>query len=166
MEVGGVLSEPRPIDISVLQGSILGPILFLIMINDLPDSSNLTTYLFADDSQGLARGKNLSSLIKLVNTELKKWALWFRANKLKVNTSKTKFIIFHTQGKKINMQNLNILFDDNEPGKEDPSLISTLERVTSYKLLGVYLDEKLTFNQHIDHIKSKLTRAIFCINKI
>ena len=166
VEVGGALSEPRPIDISVLQGSILGPILFLIMINDLPDSSNLTTYLFADDSQGLACGKNLPSLMKSVNIELKKWALWFRANKLKVNMSKTKFIIFHTQGKKINMQNLNILYDDNEPGKDDPSLISTLERVTSYKLVGVYLDEKLTFNQHIDHIKSKLTRSIFCINLI
>ncbi len=71
--------------------------------------------------------------------------------------SNTKFMIFHTQGKKINLQNLKFIFDGNEPGKDNPSLISTLEKVTNYKLLGVYLDEKLTLSHQNYHIKLKLT---------
>ena len=64
-----------------------------LMINDLAGASSLTSFLFADDTSGLAKGKNLHDLILKVNSELKKWATWFRANKLKVNTLKTKYII-------------------------------------------------------------------------
>ena len=100
VEVNGHKSSPESIDMSVIQGSILGPTLFLIYIDDLPSSSLLDTFLFADDTQGLKAGKNLPELIDNVNSELKKWAQWFRSNKMAVNTSKTKFIIFHSKGKK------------------------------------------------------------------
>ena len=73
--LNGELSDPETIDISVLQGTILGPILFLCFINDLPNSSHLLSFLFADDTQGLAFGKNLPDLIAKVNLELRKWAL-------------------------------------------------------------------------------------------
>ena len=176
VEINGNLSDEKNINISVLQGSILGPILFLIMINDLPDASSLISFLFADDTSGLARGKNLNELIQHVNTELKKWATWFRANKLKVNTLKTKYIIFHRKNQKINMHNLEIKFDDNEPNSEiDPEKISILERVHNdhpdpsnryYKLLGILLDENLTFDHHIQKLHSKLARSVYCINKV
>ena len=91
--VNGYKSSPESIDMSVIQGSILGPILFLVYIDDLPSSSLLETFLFADDTQGLKAGKNLPELIDDVNAELKKWAQWFRSNKMAVNTNKTKFII-------------------------------------------------------------------------
>jgi hypothetical protein len=176
VQVNGQLSEALEIDISVLQGSILGPILFLIMINDLPLSSNLNTSMFADDTLGLERGKNLPELITKVNSELKKWAIWFRANKLKVNTYKTKYIIFHTKGKKIETSNLDILYDDNEEGSPfNPQLVSKLERVhnnhpdkssKAYKLLGIELDENLTFDHQTKALQAKLAKSIFCINKV
>ena len=94
-------ADSTDVNISVLQGSILGPILFLVLINDLREVSTvLTSFLFADDTSGLAKGKDLPELIEKINQELKKWSQWFRSNKLKVNTLKTKYIIFHPKGKK------------------------------------------------------------------
>ena len=115
VDVNGCKSKQEDIDMSVIQGSILGPILFLIYIDDLPFSSLLETFIFADDTQGLKAGKNLPELIDEVNIELKKWAQWFRTNKMAVNVNKTKFIIFHTRGKKVDLDGKKIIFDNNDP---------------------------------------------------
>ena len=113
-----------------------------------------------------------------VNTELRKWALWFQANRMAVNTNKTKYIIFRSKGKKFNTESKDIVFDCNIPNTpHDPSLISaisTLERIhnnhpiaesQSYKLLGIYLDENLTFHRNTSYIFSKMSKSIFCINR-
>jgi hypothetical protein len=94
VEVDNCRSEILALNISVIQGSTLGPILFNIFINDLPRATSMHTSLFSDDTQALASNKHLPTLIEHTNTELKKLARWFRANKLAVNTSKTKYIIF------------------------------------------------------------------------
>ena len=85
-------------------------------------------------------------------------------------------MIFHTKGKKINMENKTIIFDDNEPGfPHDPSLASNLERVhsnhqdkdtRSYKLLGILLDENLNFDQQTTALHAKLKKSIFVVNKV
>ena len=93
-DIGGFKSTEKIIDISILQGSILGPILFLCFINDLHLSTNLLTLLFADDTVGLDSDHDLATLIDRVNIEIQKLANWFRANKMAVNVSKTKYIIF------------------------------------------------------------------------
>ncbi len=80
-----------------IQGSILGPILFLCYINDFYSATALFSVLFADDTICLGNGKNLNDLTAFVNAELKKIANWFRSNKMAVNTSKTKFIVFRTR---------------------------------------------------------------------
>jgi len=100
VDINGNLSDLKNLDISVLQGTILGPILFLCYINDLPLSTSLLSFLFADDTSCTDSDKSLPTLINHVNTELQKIAIWFRANKMAVNISKTKFIIFHNKGKK------------------------------------------------------------------
>jgi hypothetical protein len=90
VDINGVFSDPLNIDISVIQGSILGPILFLCYINDFWLASSLLSVLFADDAACLGKGKNLNELITYVHTELNKIANWFRANRMAVNTAKTK----------------------------------------------------------------------------
>ena len=176
VDVNGYKSTQESIDMSVIQGSILGPILFLVYIDDLTTSSLLETFLFADDTQGLMAGQNLPELVDKVNLELKKWAQWFRTNKMSVNTNKTKFLIFHSRGKKINLENKSIVFDNNDPSLPfNPNLVSELEHIhsnhdnpssRSYKLLGILFDEHLSLKYHIDLLKSKLSKALFCIKRV
>jgi hypothetical protein len=175
VDINGTHSSPRNLDISVIQESILGPILFLIYINDLPNATNILTFMFADDTSTLKSMTNLNELVTTVNSELKKMATWFRCNKMAVNTSKTKFIIFRTRGKPIDDNNVSIEFNDNEPNTADnPDLIFPLEKFfdnnpnssnRTYKLLGIQLDEYLNLNQPVSQICGMLSRALFQIRK-
>ena len=115
----------------------------------------------------------MDELTTYVNCELKKIANWFRANKMVVNTSKTKFIVFRTRGKRIDPRDCRLLFNTNEIGKiEDPNLIFEIKRVynegdeKSYKALGVLLDEYLSFDEHISHLCAKIAKSLYCINRI
>ena len=93
-----------------------------------------------------------------------------------VNVNKTKFIIFHTRGKKVDLDAKKIIFDNNDPSSPfNPDIVCWLERIhnnhtdpssRSCKLLGILLDEHLTFHQHFDYLKSKLSKALFCINRV
>ena len=85
MDINGTHSSNKAIKISILQGSILGPILFLCYINDLHLATDLFTLMFADDTFGAKSDENLTNLINSVNVEINKMAIWFRANKLAVN---------------------------------------------------------------------------------
>jgi Reverse transcriptase (RNA-dependent DNA polymerase) len=175
VDIDGKISDPCNINISVLQGSILGPILFLMYINDLPLATDLSSFLFADDTTGLTSGPSLPQLIDTFNAEIQKLAMWFRANKMCVNTAKTKFIIFHTRGKKVDLEGKTVVFNNNEIGKPvDPSKIIPLERICnenesesgrSYKLLGVYFDELFTFNYHVQHLCKKLSKSMFFLSR-
>ncbi len=130
VEVNSAKSSKSIINISVLQGSILGPILFLCYINDLWTCTNLATFMFADDTSAFKSGSDLPTLIRLMNTEINKIAIWFRANKMAVNVNKTKYIIFRSRGKRIDPQtNLDLIFDANEPNQPyNENLVYTLER--------------------------------------
>jgi len=174
VDINGHHSRSKNIKISVLQGSILGPILFLCFINDLHTVTSLLTLMYADDTFSLDSHDNLHILAGKINEEINKMAVWFRANKLAVNINKTKYIIFRMKGKKI--ENCpEIVYNENEPNQiHDNSLITVLERYhdnhqnaecRSYKLLGIYLDEHLTLDAHVDHVCRKLTRYLYCIRQ-
>jgi hypothetical protein len=173
VDINGNLSSEQSLDISVIQGSTLGPILFLCYINDFFSATTLFSVLFADDTTCLSKGKKLNDLLIYVSNELQKIAVWFRANKMAVNTSKTKFIVFRTQGKKIDVNDCVLYFNNNEPGKPvNPDLIYPIDRICndglekSFKLLGILFDEYLSFDAHISHLCNKLSKSLFCINRI
>jgi hypothetical protein len=130
VDINGTKSDPLSIDISVIQGSILGPILFLCYINDFYIATTLFSVLFTNDTTSLGKGNNLRELTNYVNGELQKISNWFRANKMAVNTAKTKFIVFRTRGKRINPDDCRLEFNSNEIGHEqNPDKIVPITRI-------------------------------------
>ena len=86
----------------VPQGSVLGPLLFLIYINDLPNISKIAKFIiFADDTNIVYSNKDIESLETAANNDLQNITNWFKLNKLSLNISKTKFIIFDNKHKLI-----------------------------------------------------------------
>ena len=169
----GILSDIcTTFNISVLQGSILGPLLFLIFINDMHRSNNLLNTHFADDTLALCKGKNLYELTDLVNKELQKIGVWLRANFLSINASKTKIMIFHKNSAQI--PDLSFFFNNNDPGViENPHIIYPLERIhnlskpcPAYKVLGIYIDENLSFDFHFRTLTNKISKSMYSLNKV
>ena len=129
----------RTITCGVPQGSILGPLLFILYINDIVCCSDILQFiLFADDTNLFYSNSNVNKLVEVLNAELSKLAKWFQANKLSLNVQKTNFIAFGQKKFAIN-QNLNINLDG-----------APIERVKFTKFLGAYIDEKLTWKNHIN----------------
>ena len=148
------LSNIREVLCGVPQGSILGPLLFLIYINDLANSSNALLFrLFADDTNIFMADSNLNRLQTNMNTELKKVNEWLKCNFLSLNTSKTKFLLFeHGRTSPKN-------FFVNMNGKR-------IEKSSEIKYLGIYLDDKLTFKYHIDILCTKISKTVGIISKL
>jgi Reverse transcriptase (RNA-dependent DNA polymerase) len=174
VDICGFFSEFRDIIMSVLQGSSLGPILFLTFINDIYLCTDLAMYLFTDDTNALAQNANLCNLIDFVNSELQKLAQWFKANRLVINISKTKYMIFRTKNRIVNLHDKDVFINFNTPNETvRPDLIIKLTRVhnngdkdnQTYKLLGVLFDEFLSFNQHLTYVQNKLSKSLFLLNR-
>ena len=134
---------------------MLGPLLFLIYINDIFSCSNYLSFiLFADDTNIFFQHKNISELTKIVNHELSFVATWFKANKLTLHPDKTKFILFHPARKKINLDGLSINIDKN-----------SINRVEHTKFLGVIIHQNLSWQAHIKAISSKIAKSTGIIIK-
>ena len=138
------------------QGSVLGPLLFIIYINDITSCSDLSSLLFADDAVLTFSHDSLKYLERKFNTEMKKMHHWFVANKLTLNLKKTKYMIFSKLQKK--------------KAKEHTFCINInkfcIKRVSEMKYLGVILDEKLDWHKHIQYLNTKLAKAAGIIYKI
>ena len=151
-QIGETLSDVGYIKHGVPQGSVLGPLLFLLYINDITESSKiLQFYLFADDTTIFYSDKTNPETEALLNTELSKVSDWLAANKLSLNVGKSNFLHFHHGNTK---HLINIKIDD-----------TSVEEKESTKYLGVILDNQLSWKSHIQIIKTKLSKAIGMIAK-
>ena len=149
----GTSSSMKTVCCGVPQGSILGPILFLLYINDLSNvCKNTEPFLFADDSNLFISDSDLYKLQSQLNNELENISLWLKVNKLSLNIKKTHYMVFTRKRKIITDISLNI----------DGNLIT---EVSSTKFLSVYLDNKLTWKKHIDYITAKVSRGFGLISK-
>ncbi len=143
-------SELGNISIGVPQGSILGPLLFLLYINDICNiSSNVSCILFADDTNIIATGKNLSELFTTMNKEMGKFIKWIHSNKLSLNIEKTHYMLMSSARRKFDAEDCNIMIDN-----------ETITRVSNTKFLGVIIDETMSWKYHIDHICNKVSKCI------
>lgn len=153
VSVNGTCSPDTHINYGVPQGSILGPILFLLYINDLVNASDFFKYiLFADDTTLLAKSKSLSDLETKINHHLKDIYTWFCCNKLSLNITKTKYLLFRS-GRCTTEPNLSIH-------------TTKLIRYTSAKFLGVEIDDKLTWHKQISNISHRISYIISHLGRI
>ena len=160
-QVGPYISKTEINSCGVPQGSVLGPLLFLLYINDISYSSNqLNFFLFADDTNLLYADKNLRSVEAMVNKELANVSNWLMANKLSLNTKKSNFVIFRPYQKRLDFDVTIKLFDH-----ANNSLIP-LERKDYVKYLGILIDSNLTWKQHILFISSKISKSLGILSRL
>jgi len=148
-------SQINVIRTGVPQGSILGPLLFTIYINDLHRATDLfEIIIYADDTALCGSVSTLNDeSIKLIHEHLEKISNWLKLNKLSPNNDKTKYMLFHNKQKIITPVTIN--FD----GK-------SIESVNHFKYLGITLDNSLTFNPHISKLHCALAKTIGTLNMI
>ena len=109
----GCDSDKKTVTHGVPQGSILGPLLFILYINDFSRSSDLLfSILFADDTSVFIEGTNYDKIIDIVNNELERIHIWMRANKLTVNIKNTHYMMFHRTRIKHKPRNITYLWHE------------------------------------------------------
>ena len=139
----------------VPKGSILGPLLFTLYINDMHNAfTKCLVHHFADDTNLLFAHKNPAVIQKVLNKELRQLVEWLRANRLSLNADKTEFIVFRPPGKTLNTR-ITLQLDQKK-----------IFESTKIKYLGLLLDSRLSWKFHINELSKKLSRAVGLLYKI
>ena len=156
VKIGQDISDFKTVKCGVPQGSVLGPLFFLIFINDIHIStSKVSFYLFADDMCLFYSNKDYKQVEKDINNALENIANWLKANKLTLNVKKSNFILFNTQKNIKDNPKIKICIGNSE-----------LEQKNSAKYLGIYFDKRLSWDTHIEYINNKINRSIGIIKTV
>ena len=157
VKISGVTSNYLPVNRGVPQGSLLGPFLFSLFINDvceLPFNINTKIALYADDTAIFCKSRSLPIAEKILQKELQTISIWLKKNELSLNVKKTKAMLIGTLGR-VRNRRLNLTMEGDQ-----------IEQVNEFKYLGVIIDQHLTWKGHIDMISSKISQTIGYIYRI
>lgn len=171
VKIGEFLSMSEDINISVLQGSVLGVILFVIFINDLKYCSDLAlVVLFADDNNTLVSHSNIDELNRIANNVLSDINRWYAANKLALHPDKSKFILFKPKFDK-SLTNFPLFIDFNNADEFNLTKVKMIKSIPnsdekSIRVLGVLLDQELSLSEHVKSLHSKLSRSLYSLKQI
>ena len=156
VSIDNVSSEIKSLSLGVPQGSVLGPLLFLLYVNDIQYASDiLKSIVFADDTNLFLSGDNVQTVRNNLESEVPKINSWFLANRLKLNVDKTCCMLFKPKNKQINSNELDIVIND-----------IRIPYVHSTKFLGVTIDDRLTWKDHINDIACKVARTSGVMNRL
>ena len=148
-KIRNIKSTKRKISCGVPQGSTLGPLLFILYLNDLPLASQFSTTLFADETYLSLSDINLSNLEQKVNHQLQLIHQWLKTKKLTLNYSKTTYLLFNRQPHVLVCSKFRLHINK-----------SLLERENAVKYLGVWIDDKLNWSAYIENLSLQLAK--FC----
>ena len=148
--VNGVVSDPQSIPFGIPQGSILGPLLFITYINDLPSvSTNCDIQLYADDTLLFYNSSSIEDIESCLSADLSNVISWLDSNFLFLNYTKTKVMLLGTHQRLAKVNDFCVSANS-----------ATIGRVYQFKYLGLVLDTTLSWNDHIDHISSKISSCL------
>ena len=157
IQVNNIKSNICHINTGVPQGSIIAPLLFLIMINDLKNSTNMNVLNFADDTLLYTKISKTNNIELEINTELNKVHKWLKTNHLKLNFSKTNFIRFYPKLTKSNTPpEITLSFES----------INKIDEVNEFKYLGLNIDKNLLWKIHIEKLTKKISKGIGILYRI
>ena len=154
--IGNVYSTAKPVHIGVPQGSVLGPLLFIIYVNDMPLCiKHCNISLYADDTVIYLSCSDVSELEDKLNSDLTSLSRWLNVNLLTLNVTKCKSVVFGSQQKLAKVNQISLEINECQIDGED-----------SFKYLGVILHNNMTWLEHTDHLNTKVCQRLGVLRRV